>query len=95
MAPYGLFSLIVDECSSDKPKKCFSFESMRDLCKLAAMTVSAMFQVRDLTREEVEVDLEFAGFIALSCPLKADSEQAIKEIQYSSHYVCAVSTVFS
>ncbi|XP_067943587.1 endoplasmic reticulum transmembrane helix translocase-like [Watersipora subatra] len=47
-------------------------------------------QIRELSREEVERDLVFCGFIALSCPLKSDSKSAIKEIQHSSHYVCMI-----
>nr|CAI5866507.1 unnamed protein product [Callosobruchus analis] len=42
-------------------------------------------ELRDMTREDVEVDLKFAGFLIISCPLKNDSKAVIKELQYSSH----------
>ena len=40
-----------------------------------------------MTREEVECGLIFGGFAVLSCPLKVDSEQTIKDIKNSSHHV--------
>lgn len=42
-------------------------------------------ELRDLTREDVEKDLKFVGFVIISCPLKNDSKSVIKELQYSSH----------
>lgn len=42
-------------------------------------------ELRDLTREDVETDLKFVGFVIISCPLKNDSKSVIKELQYSSH----------
>ncbi|KAG5897443.1 hypothetical protein JTB14_002704 [Gonioctena quinquepunctata] len=42
-------------------------------------------ELRDFTREDVEKDLKFAGFVIISCPLKIDSKAVIKELQYSSH----------
>lgn len=42
-------------------------------------------ELRDLTREDIEKDLKFAGFVIISCPLKIDSKVVIKELQYSSH----------
>nr|MBE5724976.1 putative cation-transporting ATPase 13A1 [Cucujiformia] len=47
-------------------------------------------EVRDLTREEVEKELNFAGFVIISCPLKADSKAAIRELQHASHKVVMI-----
>ncbi|KAF2366163.1 P-type ATPase [Trinorchestia longiramus] len=42
-------------------------------------------QVRDLNRQKVESGLNFQGFIIISCPLKRDSLDVIREVQASSH----------
>lgn len=43
--------------------------------------------LRELTREKLECNLTFAGFVIISCPLKPDSKAVIKEIVGSSHSV--------
>eukprot|EP00112_Aurelia_sp_Birch-Aquarium-sp1_P014323 Seg3082.2 transcript_id=Seg3082.2/GoldUCD/mRNA.D3Y31 product="Manganese-transporting ATPase 13A1" protein_id=Seg3082.2/GoldUCD/D3Y31 len=47
-------------------------------------------ELRDMTREEVECGLIFGGFAVLSCPLKVDSEQTIKDIKDSSHHIVMI-----
>lgn len=48
--------------------------------------------LRELTREDLEKNLIFAGFVIISCPLKPDSKAVIKEIVNASHSV-ALSTI--
>ncbi|KAI9334056.1 hypothetical protein BD770DRAFT_477535 [Pilaira anomala] len=42
-------------------------------------------QINDLSRESVESQLTFAGFIVFTCPLKDDAIEALKELNESSH----------
>ncbi|XP_074593748.1 endoplasmic reticulum transmembrane helix translocase [Brevipalpus obovatus] len=44
-------------------------------------------QIREMTRENLEKNLEFVGFVVFSCPLKPDSASAIRDLISSSHYV--------
>lgn len=47
-------------------------------------------QAKDVTRESLESELHFGGFIAISCPLKPDSKSVVKELLNSTHMVSTV-----
>uniref|UniRef100_A0A1A9ZN66 Cation-transporting ATPase n=1 Tax=Glossina pallidipes TaxID=7398 RepID=A0A1A9ZN66_GLOPL len=47
-------------------------------------------QVRELKREDVESNLIFAGFVIISCPMKPDSKNVIKELIQASHKVVMI-----
>ncbi len=55
--------------------------------KLAPMNPS---KAKDIPRGELERDLTFAGFVVISCPLKADSKSVIKELVNASHHVTMI-----
>lgn len=46
--------------------------------------------LKNLKREDLECDLDFVGFVVVSCPLKNDSEDVIKELLASSHMVTMI-----
>lgn len=52
-------------------------------------------QINKLSRESVESDLIFAGFLVFHCPLKADAVQTLKMLADSSHRVSGLFTVLS
>lgn len=46
--------------------------------------------LKNLKRDDLECDLHFVGFVVVSCPLKNDSEEVIKELLASSHMVTMI-----
>lgn len=46
--------------------------------------------IKNLKREDLECNLNFVGFVVVSCPLKQDSKNVIKELQESSHMVTMI-----
>lgn len=47
-------------------------------------------EIRNISREELECDLQFVGFVIISCPLKGDSKCMIREIINASHKVVMI-----
>ncbi|KAF2089710.1 hypothetical protein K490DRAFT_37070 [Saccharata proteae CBS 121410] len=47
-------------------------------------------RINDLKREDVECDLNFAGFLVLQCPLKDDAMKAVRMLNESSHRVVMI-----
>jgi len=47
-------------------------------------------QLKELKRDDIEKDLNFAGFVIISCPMKPDSKAVIKELVSSSHQVVMI-----
>ncbi|GAB1318426.1 putative cation-transporting ATPase 1 [Madurella fahalii] len=47
-------------------------------------------KINELKRENVEADLNFAGFLVLQCPLKDDAKQAVRMLNESSHRVVMI-----
>jgi hypothetical protein len=48
-----------------------------------------------LTRDDVEKDLVFGGFLVFSCPLKDDAASTIRMLNESSHRVNSLFTLFN
>jgi cation-transporting ATPase 13A1 len=48
-----------------------------------------------MTRDDIEKNLEFVGFVVISCPLKPDSKVVMKEIINSLHHVCLYFITYS
>ena len=55
--------------------------------ELGRMSTQAL---RDTSREDIECNLLFAGFVVISCPLKTDSKNVVKEILNASHHVVMI-----
>ena len=62
-------------------------ENFEFFIKVNKANIFTHWQVREMTRVEVESELTFAGFVIISCPLKTDSKSVVREIQDASHHV--------
>nr|CAG4643700.1 EOG090X00J5 [Lepidurus arcticus] len=91
-APETLKSMFVS-CPEDYDATYLAFSrrgarvlamGIKDLGKLSHQAV------RDLTRDELECDFKFAGFVIISCPMKTDSKSVVKEIIHASHRVVMI-----
>eukprot|EP01091_Cochliopodium_minus_P003780 TRINITY_DN13747_c0_g1_i2.p1 TRINITY_DN13747_c0_g1~~TRINITY_DN13747_c0_g1_i2.p1 ORF type:complete len:958 (+),score=285.67 TRINITY_DN13747_c0_g1_i2:626-3499(+) len=49
------------------------------------ITFKSLNELKDLSREEAEKDLIFAGFLIFSCPIKKSSLPTLQELSSSSH----------
>ncbi|KAL1963059.1 hypothetical protein VTN77DRAFT_8705 [Rasamsonia byssochlamydoides] len=47
-------------------------------------------RINNYSREEIESDLTFAGFLVLQCPLKEDAVKAVRMLNESSHRVVMI-----
>ena len=62
------------------------------MCVKTSIFANLIFlQIKETSRDQLEKDLEFAGFVIISCPLKQDSKAVVKEILNASHHVKKIS----
>ncbi|KAI5966159.1 SPF1 [Candida pseudojiufengensis] len=84
-APETIRKLIVDAPENyEEIFKSFTRAGSRVLA-LAYKYLDPSVKVNKVTREQVESDLHFAGFIVFHCPLKDDAIETIKMLNESSH----------
>ncbi|KAJ2084153.1 putative cation-transporting ATPase 1 [Coemansia sp. RSA 988] len=63
----------------------FSRRGGRVLALASKWMAARAQEAGDMGREEIEAELEFQGFLVLSCPLKPDSAGAVRMLRESSH----------
>merc|ERR1712127_328849 len=69
----------------------YAREGARVLCLgYKELGVLSHQELRDYSRDKIESGLQFAGFVVISCPLKADTKSVIREIMHSSHHLTMI-----
>jgi manganese-transporting P-type ATPase len=92
-APEVLHAMMQDKCPTDFDRlyKQFAREGYRVLALgYKSLKVHSIHQASQSTRELVESNLTFAGFLIFHCPLKEDSKEAVLSLKDSSHFVCFI-----
>ncbi|PIA19215.1 hypothetical protein COEREDRAFT_68863 [Coemansia reversa NRRL 1564] len=69
----------------DETHTAFSRRGGRVLALASKWMAGGAQAASDVGREEIETELEFQGFLVLSCPLKPDSAGAVRMLRESSH----------
>ncbi|KAI8459835.1 Ca2+-transporting ATPase [Phakopsora pachyrhizi] len=85
-APEVIKKMIVDAPSHyENTYKYYTRRGSRVLTLAYKFMNTSGAKINDLTREQVESDLTFAGFLVFTCPLKPDAVQTLKMLADSSH----------
>ena len=80
------------EACKENIKKTICFAVLRVIA-LAYKQLDSSTNANDLRtmpRGEIEKDLQFGGFAVLRCPLKTESEPALKMLKDSSHQLVMI-----
>ena len=71
----------------------FEHDGLTDFCRpffvirRKSMPNLTLSGIRTLHRDDVECDLDFAGFLIISTPLRPESKGVIHELHHASHHV--------
>lgn len=83
-------------CTCDAPARRSTYGVVFWLCRVIALAYKQLdgstnaSGLRTMPRAEIEKDLCFGGFAVLRCPLKAESEPALKMLKESSHQLVMI-----
>ena len=88
-SPEVLLDLICDPSAEYGIYKDLAAKGYRVLA-LAYKILPNNFDWRSATRDAVETDMVFCGFVAFNCPLKPDSAAVVQELLSTSHKVVMI-----
>ncbi|KAL4783187.1 hypothetical protein BJX76DRAFT_348781 [Aspergillus varians] len=94
-APETIGTMLVDTPPNyEETYKYFTRNGARVLALankyLSAEAELSQGRINNYTREDIESDLTFAGFLVLQCPLKEDAIKAVRMLNESSHRVVMI-----